>query len=328
MDKSNTQNKANAIHETNEINKITKPKFRLLFLAPKYWLLWIGFALLRLSVFLPYKLLMQLGTVLGIALIPFAPARRKIIARNLELCFPDKSAAERTKLLRANFASVGMAIFETAIAWWWSDAKIKQLCKDFEIPEQLKRSSQGILFVIPHLTTLEITGKFLLLNFQKATHNTYRAHKNLVFDYMQLKHRQKHIKSYLIEHDNVMLLIKTLKKGKAVWYAPDQDHGLKRSVFVPFFGIPAATVTATGRIANITAANVVMMESKRLDNYQGYKVKIHAPLLNFPTNNLEQDCRTINQQLEQIILKSPEQYLWAHRRFKTRPVGESSLYDD
>jgi len=300
-------------------------KFKLSFLAPHYWLLWFGFAILRLSVYLPYGVLMRIGKLLGLILMPFARRRRKIIARNLELCFPHKSMQERQLILRKNFANMGMTLFETAITWWASEAKKQKLAK-FEGLEHLlnAQNKHGILLVAAHFTTLEIGCSMLETKF--SAHHFYRKHPNAVFDYMQHKMRQKNAKYQLIERSDIKSILKTLRAKKAVWYAPDQDYGREHSLFVPFFGISAATITATSRIAKITKAKIIPFMQVRLPNYQGYKIKVFAPLDNFPTNNLEQDCITINSWLEQIISTHPEQYLWAHRRFKTRPIGEPSLY--
>jgi len=300
--------------------------FSLNFLAPRYWLLWFGLGILKLLSYLPYKLLMRLGKFLGLVLMPFAIRRRKIIARNLELCFPHKSPQERKLLIRKNFISMGMTLFETAITWWWNDEQKKQLgiIEGLEHLNYAQQNNQGVLLLTAHFTTMEISAAVLELQF--SVHHTYRAHPNLVFEYMQHKMRQKHAKSYLIERSDVKKMLKTLRNKKALWYAPDQDYGRKHSLFVPFFGINAATVTATSRIAQITKAKVIPFVQIRLPNYQGYKLKIYPPLHDFPSDNLEQDCVRINNWLAQVISAHPEQYLWAHRRFKTRPIGEDYLY--
>lgn len=171
---------------------------------------------------------------------------------------------------------------------------------------------------------MEISAAILELQF--SVHHTYRAHKNLVFDYMQHKMRQKHAKSALIERNDIKSVIKTLRQKNAVWYAPDQDYGAKHSLFVPFFGVPAATITATSRIAQISKAKVIPIVQSRLPNFKGYKIKILPPLPDFPSTSLEQDCIKINTWLEQIITANNAQYLWAHRRFKNRPKGNPSLY--
>ena len=148
-----------------------------------------------------------------------------------------------------------------------------------------------------------------------------------MFDYVQRRGRERHnADAHAIEREDVRGTLKVLRKGRAIWYAPDQDYGAKQSVFVPLFGVLAATVTATSKFAKLGRAQVIPMTQTRLASGQGYLIKIEPPLQNFPGETDEQDCILLNQWIEQAIMQQPEQYLWAHRRFKTRPEGEAKLY--
>ena len=305
-----------------------RPHFRAAFFHPRFWLLWLGLGVLWLVVQLPYKVQLCIGRVLGAVMYRIAGDRRRIAARNLELCFPEKTAAERERLLKENFASTGIAFFEMAMSWWWSKPRLGKLAhvEGLEHLEQAQREGKGVILMAFHFTTLEIGAA--LLGQQHTIDGMYREHNNPLFDFIQRRGRERHnADSLAVERDDVRGMLKLLRSGRAIWYAPDQDYGAKQSIFVPLFGIPAATVTATSKFAKLGKAKVVPFTQQRLADGTGYKLVIHAPLSDFPGESDEADCLRINQWVERAIRECPEQYLWAHRRFKTRPPGEPKLYD-
>lgn len=302
-------------------------RFDIAFLHPRYWLLWFGLALLWLLIQLPYVVLLRLGRALGALMLRFAGSRRHIVTRNIELCFPQLSESERQHLVRENFASTGIAFFEMAMSWWWPKKRLSALVQvqGLEHLQAAQAQEQGVILMAIHFTTLEIGAA--LLGQQHTIDGMYRAHKNPVFDYVQRRGRERHnADAQAIKREDVRGMLKVLRQGRAIWYAPDQDYGPKQSLFIPLFGVPAATVTATSKFAKLGRALVVPMTQTRLANGQGYLIKIESPLQNFPGESDEQDCLRINQWIEQAIMAHPEQYLWAHRRFKTRPEGEAKLY--
>ncbi|HZJ91863.1 MAG TPA: lipid A biosynthesis lauroyl acyltransferase [Thiopseudomonas sp.] len=302
-------------------------RFDIAFLHPRYWLLWFGLALLWLLIQLPYVVLLRLGRALGALMLRFAGSRRHIVTRNIELCFPQLSESERQHLVRENFASTGIAFFEMAMSWWWPKKRLSALVQvqGLEHLQAAQAQEQGVILMAIHFTTLEIGAA--LLGQQHTIDGMYRAHKNPVFDYVQRRGRERHnADAQAIKREDVRGMLKVLRQGRAIWYAPDQDYGPKQSLFIPLFGVPAATVTATSKFAKLGRALVVPMTQTRLANGQGYLIKIESPLQNFPGESDEQDCLRINQWIEQAITAHPEQYLWAHRRFKTRPEGEAKLY--
>lgn len=302
-------------------------EFSLSFLHPRFWLLWLGLGLLWLITQLPYKMLLCLGRVLGALMLRFASSRRHIVTRNIELCFPQLTEHERDNLVRENFASIGIAFFEMAMSWWWPKQRLSKLLQvqGLEHLQQAQTQGQGVILMAIHFTTLEIGAA--LLGQRHTIDGMYRAHKNPVFDYVQRRGRERHnADAHAIEREDVRGMLKVLRQGRAIWYAPDQDYGPKQSVFVPLFGIPAATVTATSKFAKLGRAQVIPMTQTRLANGRGYLIKIEAPLPDFPGDSDESDCMRVNQWIEQAITAQPEQYLWAHRRFKTRPAGEAKLY--
>ena len=305
-----------------------RPHFRAAFFHPRFWLLWLGLGVLWLVVQLPYKVQLCIGRVLGAVMYRIAGDRRRIAARNLELCFPEKTAAERERLLKENFASTGIAFFEMAMSWWWSKPRLGKLAhvEGLEHLEQAQREGKGVILMAFHFTTLEIGAA--LLGQQHTIDGMYREHNNPLFDFIQRRGRERHnADSLAVERDDVRGMLKLLRSGRAIWYAPDQDYGAKQSIFVPLFGIPAATVTATSKFAKLGKAKVVPFTQQRLADGSGYKLVIHAPLSDFPGESDEADCLRINQWVERAIRECPEQYLWAHRRFKTRPPGEPKLYE-
>jgi len=300
-------------------------RFRIALLHPRYWLTWFGFGLMWLLVQLPYSAIVPMARALSVVLLRVASSRRKIAARNLELCFPEKNQQELGALLKENFFSTTMALFESAMSWFWPRRRLEKLfvLEGFEHIEAAE--GRGVLLMGMHFTTLDIAGAFY--NIHASSDAMYRPHKNPVYDFLQRRGRERHnSSSTMIHRRDVRGLVRALKKGKVVWYAPDQDYGAKQSVFVPFFGVSAATVNATGTFSRLGNALVIPFVPTRLADGGGYKVAIHPPLENFPTGDDVVDARTVNATVEEHVQLHPEQYLWAHKRFKTRPPGEASLY--
>ena len=304
-----------------------RPQFRRSFLHPRFWPLWLGLGLLWLVVQLPYRALLVLGRGLGALMYRVAGSRRRIAARNLELCFPQLSVAERERLLKENFASTGIAFFEMAMSWWWPKERLAKLAhiEGLEHLQQAQQEGQGVILMALHFTTLEIGAA--LLGQRQTIDGMYREHKNPLFDFVQRRGRERHnLDATAIEREDIRAMLKVLRAGRAIWYAPDQDYGPKQSIFVPLFGITAATVTATTKFARLGKARVVPFTQERLADGSGYRLVVHPPLQGFPADSEEADCLRINQWIEHAVSQCPEQYLWAHRRFKTRPEGEAKLY--
>ncbi|SEI54998.1 KDO2-lipid IV(A) lauroyltransferase [Azotobacter beijerinckii] len=304
-----------------------RPRFRARFFHPRFWGLWLGLGLFWLVAQLPYAWLLRLGRGLGALTYRLAGSRRRIALRNLELCFPDLSSAERERLVRENFASMGIAFFEMAISWWWPRQRLSRLAhiEGLEHLQRAQAEGRGVILMALHFTTLEIGAA--LLGQRQTIDGMYREHANPVFDYVQRRGRERHnADATAIEREDIRAMLKVLRAGRAIWYAPDQDYGRKQSLFVPLFGIPAATVTATTKFARLGKAQVMPFIQTRLADGSGYRLTIHPPLADFPGESEEADCRRINRWVEQAVRRHPEQYLWAHRRFKSRPDGEPSLY--
>lgn len=297
----------------------------LKFLGPSYWPLWFGLGLLRISAFLPYRVMLSLSRGLGAFVFKALPKRRRIAETNIRLCLPELDEPRIEKLARDSFDSAAMSFFETALAWWGNDRRLKKMVR-FEGTENMQQAmalGKGVIMLGGHYTTLEISGR-LLTYYMNNFHPVFMAAKNELYNTVMIRSRERAI-STLLDNREMRKIIATLKKGDAIWYAPDQDFGRDVSVFAPFMGVQTATIFATSRLARLSGAVVVPFYSQRLDNGE-YIVRFGKMFENFPSGDDIQDATRINQAIEEQVHRSPEQYLWMHRRFKTRPEGEPSIY--
>jgi Kdo2-lipid IVA lauroyltransferase/acyltransferase len=284
-------------------------------LKPRYWPTWLALGTLRLFAPLPFPVHVLLGRMIGslLAVMPLSFVR--IARRNLELCFPEKTAAERAAILRAHFRSVALGLFETAMSWWSPDERIRSL-GTLEGQEHLDAAlaqGKGVILLSAHFTTLEIGARSLTA--RGPTNIMYRPTRNPVLERFLSRKRSKHAKR-AIPRDDIRTLISALKGNEAVWYAPDQAYRKKGAEMVPFFGIPAATNTATSRLARMTGAAVLPYFVERLPGSQGYRLTIGPALDGFPSDNAANDAQRFNELIEAHARRIPAQYLWIHRRFK------------
>ena len=273
---------------------------------------------------LPFRVQMALGHALGYVMAKTMRLRRHFAEVNINLCFPDLSEQEKTELIHKQFISFGTAAIETAMAWWSSDEKLKPLVQieGLEHLQAATASGRGVLLLSAHFTTLELGGRLLALYhpFQVS----YKAHKKKpLFNEIMTRARERRFEK-AISSKTPREMIRSLKSNKILWYAPDQDFGRKQAVFAPFFGIQAATLSSTARIVKMTNALVVPFYALRHAN--GYRLILEKPLDNFPTGDDVVDATRINHVVETWVKQAPEQYLWVHRRFKTRPPGETKFY--
>jgi KDO2-lipid IV(A) lauroyltransferase len=293
--------------------------------APRYWPTWLGVALLWCLTHLPFGVQVWLGRGIGRLFMLFAPKRRHIVRVNLELCFPELDAPARQALLVKNFESMGIAVFEMGMSWWSPDSKLEKLftIEGMEHLERALSAGKGAILLGAHFTTLEIGGRMLCM--RKPVQVLYRAHKNAAMEYVISRGRNSFTQKTILR-DNLLGMRRSLRQNMAVWYAPDQDFGIGKGAFVPFFGIPAATITVTTTLAKMAGSKVVPFIQTRLPGSQGYVLRLYPALEDFPGESPEADTARINAFIEARVREQPEQYLWAHRRFKTRPAGEKSVY--
>lgn len=281
---------------------------------------------MKLVALLPYRALHALGRLLGKLTQRLPGERRRIAQRNLEICFPELDAAERSRLLQATLADLGMMLVEFAFAWMGSDralARVPCTVEGLEHLDLCRKNGQGVLLVGAHFSHLELCARLVSQRIRIA--GMYRVMDNPVFEATVLRARL-HYAEAMFTKDELLATVKYLRRGGALWYAPDQDMRGKDSVFVPFFGVEAATITATHHLARLSGAAVIPFFHRRLPDGRGYALRLEAPLDNFPTRDAVADTARINTQIERMVREAPEQYLWVHKRFKSRPPGEAPLY--
>ncbi|MBE5203766.1 LpxL/LpxP family Kdo(2)-lipid IV(A) lauroyl/palmitoleoyl acyltransferase [Pectobacterium sp. FL60-S17] len=301
-------------------------RFFLSYGHPRYWLLWLGLGILFLLVQLPYPILVVFGGWLGRQSMRFLKRRVAIARRNLMLCFPDISSQQLESKLIDNFSSLGIALLETGMAWFWSDRRIKEWVDIIGITHLQEADSKrcGVIVVGVHFMTLEL--HFRILGHCKSMTVMYRPHNNKVLELVQ-KWGRSRSGNVLVDRKKLISMVHTLKQGGIVWFAPDQDYGVKGSVFVPFLGVErAATSNGTFIIAKLTRSELVTAVVIRKDGGKGYQLIISPILEEYPYDDSLLAAHYLNKMIEHEIMRAPEQYLWLHRRFKTRPHGEPSLY--
>lgn len=296
-------------------------------LHPRYWLSWLGIGLMRLAVFLPFSWLMALGTAIGWLAYPLLRQRRRIAAINLSICFPGLSERQRRALVRAHFVSLGRGLLEVPLAWWAPDTRLQPLCRveGIEHLEQARASGKGVILLSAHFTSLELTARLLFPRIPFLP--VYRPHDDPVQEHV-IAGSRAYWTGEAISRERPKEILRALRKGEVVWYAPDQNSGRKSAVFVPFCGELASTSIGTSKLAGITGAAVVPFKAVRRADASGYQLTIEPPLENFPSGDAEADATRINAVIERWVREAPEQYLWIHRRFRTRPQrGQPSPYD-
>lgn len=292
---------------------------------PVYWPTWLMIGALHIAAFLPWKVKIALGKVLGEFGYRFIKRRRHITETNIRLCFPELNEEEQARLVRRTFHANGIGVFETATAWCRDPEHMRYrvIYRGSEHIEKAKAQGKGVLVIGIHFSTLDLGGALHSL-FNKAD-VVYRRHDNPLFEKFMTKARQG-IHGAAIDRHDLRGVVRRIKKGDIVWYSPDQDFGRAASVFAPFFGINAASIRLTAKIARLTGAPVVPFMFHRNDDNRTYTLEYEPALENFPTDDEVADATRVNAFIERAIRRHPEQYLWLHRRFKTRPENEASLY--
>jgi len=294
--------------------------------SPRYWPTWIGILLLWLIMLLPFSWLAALGKGIGRLAYRFAGERRSIAETNLRLCFPEWDDAKRESVLRQHFESLGIGLFEIPLGWWAPSGRLQQLAhiEGLEHLEKALGQGKGAILLSAHFTSLDLGGR--LLSLYTPFHAMYRSHDNPVVEKIMGGSRTKRVEK-AIPRDNVREMIRSLKGNHAVWYAQDQNAGRKAGVFVDFFGHKASTNPATARLAKVTGAAVVPFYTVRRADGSGYNLVLEPAWEDFPTGDVEADAQRVNDTIERWVREHPEQYLWIHRRFRTRPnKSDPSLY--
>ena len=293
------------------------------FIHPKFIPTWILILLMRAGVFIPFKTQVFIGKVIGRLLYPFLHKFRSTAYSNISHCFPDKKQTQVNLLVKRHFEAIGISFFETANAYYGSDHKISKLLtiSNEQLFKDALKEEGGLILLCSHFMPLMLGSRALLLNHTIA--NIYRPQNNKLFDRIMVKGYKKN-GAVMIKSTDTRSIIKAINNSLPIWYAPDQDLGKNNSVFAPFFGIQTATASATSRLAKNNNTRVIPYSFVRTKS--GYSMSFEKPISNYPSNDPIQDATVVNKILEKQIKKSPEQYLWVHRRFKTRPNDEKNFY--
>ncbi|WP_229790769.1 LpxL/LpxP family Kdo(2)-lipid IV(A) lauroyl/palmitoleoyl acyltransferase [Cognatilysobacter xinjiangensis] len=289
----------------------------------KHWPMLAGVALLEGAARLPWGLQRVLGRALGGVAYALASSRRHAARVNLRLCLPEMDEAARTRLLRESFRDFGIGLFEFARAWWGEVAPMRRdvVIEGLEHLKELQAQGRGVLMVSGHFMTLEMCGRLLCDHVPLA--GMYRRYRNPVMEWAVKRGRLRYAAA-MFANDEIRPAMRHLKQGGFLWYAPDQDMRGKETVFAPFFGVPAATITATHQFARLTGCAVVPFFHRREGDR--YVLRIAPPLEDFPSKDAVADSARVNAAIEAMVREAPSQYLWIHRRFKRRPDGAAPPY--
>ncbi|MEI8324531.1 MAG: lipid A biosynthesis acyltransferase [Betaproteobacteria bacterium] len=275
---------------------------------------------------LPLPLLGRLGEGVGSMLFALAKSRRHVTLTNLRLCFPDLSEPDRNALARAHFRAYARAMLDRGVLWWASERRLRRLIVvDPALPLQAMQSGPTIL-LCPHFVSLDVAALALALDSPGCT--VYTHQRNRVFNEALRKGRSRFRPIALFPRSQgVKPVIRAMRAGLPFFMCPDMDFGAKDATFVPFFGVAAATLTAPARIATVTGAQVIPVTATLLPRYRGWKITFFEPWTDYPGTDMDLAALRMNQFIETEVRKTPAEYFWSHRRFKTRPIGQASVYN-
>jgi Kdo2-lipid IVA lauroyltransferase/acyltransferase len=274
---------------------------------------------------LPLPVLGRLGEAVGSLLFSTVKSRRRIALTNLRLCLPDRSEAERVDIASRHFQAYARSVLERGILWWASEARLRRLIR-VEPAVPLDQIAAGpTILLCPHFVCLDVAGVAVML--ESSLCSIYTRQQNAVFDEALKKGRSRFRPVKIVPRaEGVKPIIRAMREGLPFFMLPDMDFGAKDAEFVPFFGTPAATLTAPARIAATTGAKVIPVVATFLPDYQGWKVTFHPAWENYPGDDIVEATRRMNAFIEERVMEAPSEYFWAHKRFKTRPPGTPSVY--
>lgn len=300
--------------------------FEWSFLHPRFWGLWFFLILLRLLVFLPLPALHFMGRAIGRLFYRVNDKRRRIAGINIALCFSDLSEEEQQRLVIGHFEAYGASIFDLAISWWSSASRIRRLTTVFGMDkfEQLIDQGQNVVFLTGHFITVDLCGRYMSHYNPGVT--MMKPLKNPVLNWMMYRGRERNRNVVLNRDQGLRPMIRSLRKGYAGYFMPDEDFGSRASVFAPFFGVQSWTVTSLSMMARLGNAKVLPVFMHSLPGGKGYELYIDDALENFPSGDDVADATIMNQALENGIRRMPEMYAWTFKLFKTRPAGEEAPY--
>lgn len=285
----------------------------------------LGFAVLWLLHYLPLGALTRVGEFAGAVGYYLARSRRRIGRVNLALCFPEQSPRQREALLKRHFQAFGRSVFERGVMFWGSKARIQDMVQVEGIENFLARKGHPLIIFAPHFVGVDMAAARLATQYRACA--MYARQSNSIADEMLARGRNRFGNAVLFpRHEGLLPVLQAVKEGLPFLYSPDMDFGAPHSIFVPFFGVPAATTTGLSVIARVTRAQVLPLIVAQRPGRSGYVARLLPPLADFPSADADADTRRMNAFIEARILEMPEQYHWLHKRFKTRPEGEPDPY--
>jgi KDO2-lipid IV(A) lauroyltransferase len=292
--------------------------------SPRTWPAWLGIGCAWLLARVPWPLQRALGRMVGTLIRVGLPARRKVAARNLALCFPELGEAQRQALLRESFAQLGIGLFEFARAWWGEVDPMRRHLRveGLEHLEAARAGGRGVIVVSGHFTTLEIAAR-LMCDYAPLA-GMYRPHDQGPMEWAVKRGRLRYAAA-MFGREELRPALRHLKQGGLLWFAPDQDTRRGDSVFVPFFGRPAYSLTSTHQLARLSGATVLAFAHERRED-GGYTLRLSPPFADFPSADATVDTARVMAAIEAMVREVPSQYLWIHRRFKRQPDGRGALY--
>ena len=287
----------------------------------------LGIGLLRAIYRLPLGAQAAIGQGLGALLHALAGSRRRIALRNLALCFPHLDAAERERLVREHFGWLGRSLLERGLLWYAPVERLKKLIHVEGDVTLAERSERPVMWLVPHFVGLDVAGVATQLFQKRQVGSIYQAQSNPVWDAEIRKGRLRFNQGEVFARsERALPLVRAIRRGSAFFNLPDMDFGIQDAAFVPFFDVPAATLLAPSKMARSLNMVVQPVVAELLPGGQGYRVKFLPPWDDWPTEDAQADAARMNRWIEEQIRHCPAQYLWVHKRFKTRPAGEPSLY--
>jgi KDO2-lipid IV(A) lauroyltransferase len=294
-------------------------------ISPRTWPEWFGIGLAWCLAQLPWNLQRALGRGLGVVLPLLLWRRGRIARRNLEICFPEATPAARTALLRESYAALGIGLFEFARAWWGSVAPMRRTVRieGLHHLDRARARGHGIIVISAHFLTLELCGR--LLTEHQPLAGMYRPHDGAALEWAVKRGRLRYAAA-MFTREELRPALRHLKAGGALWFAPDQDTRRGESVFVPFFGHPAWSLTSTHQLARLSGATVLPFFHRRRED-GGYDLEVLPAFENFPSDDAAADTARVMAAIEAMIRRAPGQYLWIHQRFKRQPEGTPPVYE-
>lgn len=295
-------------------------------LAPRYWPTWLLLGVLRIAALLPLSVTRAAGAGLGLLMYLVNAKRRGIARINLQLCFPELSEQQRRRLLRMHFRLTGQGYLDIGYFAWASERRVQRTVHitGMEHLQAAVASGRRAILLAPHCVGMNVGGIVVAKHF--PVFSMIKQQRNPLANWLLNKARSRYGSTLVLRQQGLRPVVRALAQGRMFYYLPDEDFGPRHSVFVPFFGVPCATLTTLGRLARLVDAVVVPCFARLLPGGRGYEVVLHPPLERFPSADASADAARMNYAIEQGIRKMPEQYMWTFKLFKTQPNGARSPY--